>query len=181
MRLPGCCYRTIATTCLSTGASPPYDESGTQRSSETVEKCGTAHSAIVASHSERSKHCWRRLTISHRARSHFSHSDVPGLKLATSPVAATRWSAYGTTVTCEAPAHCGAARNLASTKASSSVLVLGDLFVMSSTATSSLLCRRSLLKRDPASSGAKGWPEAWVTQIRRARIRGHGRNKLRTT
>ena len=33
-------------------------------------------------------------------------------------------------VTCEAPAHCGAARNLASTKASSSVLVLGDLSVM---------------------------------------------------
>jgi hypothetical protein len=29
-------------------------------------------------------------------------------------------------------------------------------------------------------SGAKG-AEAWMTQIRRARIRGHGRNKLRTT
>ena len=115
---------------LSTRASLPYDESGTQRSSERVEKCGRAHSAIVASHSERSKHCWRRLTISHRARSHFSHSDVPGLKLATSQLAVTRWSAYGTTVTCEAPAHCGAARNLASTKASSSVLVLGDLSVM---------------------------------------------------
>ena len=68
--------------------------------------------------------------FSHSARSHFSHSDVPGLKLATSQVAATRWSAYGTTVTCEAPPHCGAARNLASTKASSSVLVLGDLSVM---------------------------------------------------
>ena len=68
--------------------------------------------------------------MSHSARSHFSHSDVPGLKLATSQVAATRWSAYGTTVTCEAPPHCGAARNPASTKASSSVLVLGDLSVM---------------------------------------------------
>ena len=114
---------------LSTRASLPYDESGTQRSSERVEKCGRAHSAIVASHSERSKHCWRRLTISHRARSHFSHSDVPGLKLATSQLAVMRWSAYGTTVTCEAPPHCGAARNLASTKARRSILVFGDLFV----------------------------------------------------
>ena len=67
--------------------------------------------------------------MSHSARSHFSHSDVPGLKLATSQVAVTRWSAYGTTVTCEAPPHCGAARNLASTKAWRSILVFGDLFV----------------------------------------------------
>src|SRR5215471_14665867 len=115
---------------IPTRASQPYDESGTQRSSERVEKCGRAHSAIVASHSERSKHCWRRLTISHRARSHFSRSDVLGLKLATSQLAVTRWSAYGTTVTCEAPPHCEAARNLASTKASSSVLVFVDLSVM---------------------------------------------------
>src|SRR5262249_13810848 len=56
--------------------------------------------------------------------------DVPGLKLATPQLAVTRCSAYGITVTCETPTHCGAARNLASTKASSSVLVLGDLSVM---------------------------------------------------
>ena len=46
------------------------------------------------------------------------------------PVGGYAMVAYGTTVTCEAPPHCEAARNLASTKASSSVLVLGDLSVM---------------------------------------------------
>jgi len=63
-----------------------------------------------------SNRCWRRLTMSHSARSHSSCLDVPGSKLATSQVAGTRWSSYGTTVTCTAPLHCGAARNSVSTK-----------------------------------------------------------------
>ena len=54
-----------------------------------------------------SNRCWRRLTMSH---------SVPESKLATSQVAGTRWSSYGTTVTCTAPLHCGAARNSVSTK-----------------------------------------------------------------
>src|SRR5262249_57931986 len=77
-----------------------------------------------------SNRCWRRLTMSHSARSHSSHSDVPGSKLATSQVAGTRKLSYGTTVTCAALPHCGAARNSASTKASSSVLVFGSLSII---------------------------------------------------
>ena len=52
---------------------------------------GVTHFPTFAPHGEISKHRWRRLTISHNASSHFSCSDVPGLKLATSQVAGTRF------------------------------------------------------------------------------------------
>jgi hypothetical protein len=174
MLLPGCCYRAIATTWLQVDIDPCFSAIlRKRRKPDRFAGCGRTHPPIVAPHCERSKHCWRRLTISHSAPSHFSHSDVPGLKLATSQVAATRWSAYGTTVTCEAPPHCGAARNLASTKVSSSVLVFGNLSLMVfyGALDEPFIARHSLLKRDSAFFGRKrvaGGPLADIRFAERA-------------
>src|SRR5262245_24685855 len=48
--------------------------------------------AVLAAYCAISNCCWRRSTMSHSARSHSSGGDVPGLQLATSQVAGTRWS-----------------------------------------------------------------------------------------
>jgi hypothetical protein len=70
-------------------------------------RCRGGAALCLRYYSAKSNWFCKRGTISQRARSTESISDVPALKLVTDQVASTRSSASATTVTCDAPSQLG--------------------------------------------------------------------------